>query len=158
METLAHFGQFLSGIGLVVTATVAVTTLVFFQRRTMESQWLDSFRRLYAEFWETPESAQVRRWLTNTKEYEDIKNILIDRLGSDENGLDTDANDNIEKLDRFCALMVRVTSFGTRSMTSRQRELYDRIYGAFWIQKIRGRREVVRYIEKYGPGLYTEVK
>jgi hypothetical protein len=112
IELGPKIGPLLSGIGLIVTATAAWTTYIFYYRKTTDANWLDTFRKLYEEFWKSDEMARMRKYLASDDEYANLEAILIERVADTRNKLNSEQNDKLELVDRFCALMIRILSFG----------------------------------------------
>ena len=149
-------GPFLGGIGLITTAFLAILTYFLIHRRTTETSWIESFRILYGEFWKDNDVTQVRRWITNDEEYKVIEKILEKRMKATKNNdLSEEDNNNLEKLDRFCSVMMRIRYFGQMKMSQSQRELYKDTYETFWKEKINRRDLLKKYINEYWPGLST---
>ncbi len=151
---LNMIGPFLSGIGILIAAAIGLISYIFIHRRAAQTAWIEAFRTLYSEFWKDNEITQVRRWITNDEEYKDIKDVLDKRMeGGDNNSMSTEDNDKIEKIDRFCSIMMRVKYFGQMEMTDQQRDLYNDTYKNFWAKKISQRPEFKKYIDKFWKGL-----
>jgi len=75
-------GPLLSGASLAAAAVAAWTTYFFYHRKTIEAEWIESYRLLYAEFWKDEDIASVRNFITNDVAYADIKPILEKRLST----------------------------------------------------------------------------
>ena len=58
---LGQLGQLLSGIGFIITASIAVATFFFFQRKQLDDSWLDRFRTLYGEFWNNKDLREIKK-------------------------------------------------------------------------------------------------
>jgi hypothetical protein len=154
LSFLNMIGPFLSGISLLIAAVIGVVSYIFIHRRAVQTAWIETFRTLYGEFWKDDEITQVRRWITNDEEYKDIKSMLDKRMeGGDNNSMSIEENDKIEKIDRFCSIMMRVKYFGQMEMTDHQRNLYNDTYKNFWVIKISQRSELRKYIDKFWKGL-----
>jgi hypothetical protein len=113
--------------------------------------WIDSFRILYAEFWKDPRIARVRRWIVSDEEYEMIKEVLIRRLDmpKENNKLSADENKILEDIDYFFALIGRIEFTRRTSKGKAQKLLWDATYGSFWIDKIKGKKELRDYAKRY---------
>lgn len=138
MKTLAALntiGPFISGLSLAFGACAAWATVFVVNRRTLYMTWLDGFRTLYAEFWQNENMARVRTWICSDIEYGKLKDILTERLKTTDNLLDAEANEMLEYVDQFCALLVRIEFFDKTMMTTDQRDLWHKTYGDFWINK-----------------------
>jgi hypothetical protein len=148
----------ISTICLILTAAAAWTTFFLYYRKTLDANWLDGFRRLYAEFWNDECAANVRRWLVSEEEYAELESILAKRLASDKNYLTVEENKRLDVIDRYCALMTRIVYFVRREggrkqgKRNRRRELMDTIF-MFWIRKAHSRSKLADYIRAYWPHL-----
>lgn len=165
LDTLNKIGPFLSSIALIAAAVAAWATFFVFHKKTLELQiqqknedWLKGFRLLYAEFWKDDKIALVRKWITSEEEYKIINEILSKRLECPDNLLSSDDNDKLEKIDRFCSIIVRITSFSKSEMNEAQKELWNRMFGDFWFDKIKSRTELVDYAKIYWPRLLGDDK
>ena len=73
LQDVAEFGPkvgpYLSGIGLILAASAAWTTYVFYYKRTNDVVWLDTFRKLYEEYWKSDEMARVRKIFLPMEEF-----------------------------------------------------------------------------------------
>lgn len=54
-----EFGQLMAGIGILLTALTAVTTLILISLQQKRKQWADDFRAIYAEFWNDRDIGQA---------------------------------------------------------------------------------------------------
>ncbi len=152
-----QIGPFLSGIGLIFTAGAAWTTYLFYYRKTTDTNWLDTFRKLYEEYWKSDEMARMRKYLASEDEYAKLEAILIKRLADATNKLDTHENDILELVDRFCALMIRILSFGEVSTKPRQKSLYNPLFN-YWIVTIKKRRQLMLYLENCWEPLHARLQ
>jgi hypothetical protein len=144
-------GPLLSGFSLAAAAGAAWTTYIFFHRKTMEAEWIDSYRSLYAEFWKDKDIASVRGFITNDIAYADIKLILEKRLASDSNTLDREENKQIELIDKFCALLIRVK-------LSESSQRLKKPHRDPWIARVKTRPALRNYMNQYWPGLRSLLK
>jgi hypothetical protein len=72
-----------------------------------ESDWQDSFRKLHEKFWSTDRDFKiVRRWIACDAAYARVKPILAKRVADEP--LEPKEYGAVEKIDRFCAIMLRV--------------------------------------------------
>jgi hypothetical protein len=148
MET-GPLGQLLSGIGLVITAFCASITLTVITLQQRRKQWIDDFRALYAEFWRDPDVSTVRRWIVSNKEYEGLRDILVRRNTTTENNLDAKDNAELDKVDKFCSIMIRVGTFEKRRMPKDYRLLLEKMFAEFWMNKVGPRDELKFYIKQH---------
>jgi hypothetical protein len=117
----------------------------------MYGPWIESFRTLYAEFWQNERIAKVRGFIVSDIDYETIRSVLVERLAMPKlhNSLTADKNAILEEIDNLCALLGRVEIVRTNALTRKQRLLWEATYGRFWIDKISYREELCEYIEIY---------
>jgi hypothetical protein len=149
-------GPLISAVALCVAAAGTWVTYIFFHRKTMQVTWIDSYRTLYAEFWKEENNAIVRNLITSDIAYAGIERVLIKRLKSDNNDLSDSENEVLERIDKFCALLVRIQFFESLKPSQKQRDLWNKTYGDFWIIKIRKREALRDYIVKFWPGVELE--
>jgi hypothetical protein len=152
-----QIGPYLSAFGILLGAAAAWTTYWFFHRRTSAATWLDTFRKLYKEFWKSDEMAKMRKYLASEEEYAKLEAILTKRLASQLNTVSSEDNDVLDLVDRFCALMIRILSFGEVSTAPRQRALYQPVFN-YWVTTILGRKQLMAYIERYWSPLLTRLE
>jgi hypothetical protein len=76
LDTLAKIGPILSGVGLILGATIAGLTALRVTRKQTEDAWIDRFRTLYAEFWKEDPIIEVREWILNENAYKILKKPL----------------------------------------------------------------------------------
>jgi len=149
-------GPLMSAVALCAAAAGTWVTYIFFHRKNMQATWIDSYRALYAEFWKEDNNAIVRNFITSDIAYAGVERILIKRLKSDNNDLSDSENEVLERIDKFCALLVRIQFFESLKPTRKQRDLWNKTYGDFWIIKIRKREALREYIVKFWPGVELE--
>jgi hypothetical protein len=63
----------------------------------------------------------------------------------------------IEDIDVLCSLMARVSFLGASKMTAEQKEIWYRLFVKFWIEEIKKRTELRRYIQAFWPGLLGQI-
>jgi hypothetical protein len=156
LDFLNKIGPFIGGVALMAGAVAAWLTLFIVNRRANRLTWVDGFRVLYAEFWREDTIADVRLWFASDVAYGKIAPIIEARLDSaDKNTLNEDSNKVLEKIDQFCALLVRIELFSEVGLSKRQRKLWHAAFGQYWIRRINsGDREALRkYIIDYWPGV-----
>src|SRR5262249_29813095 len=127
-----------------------------FQRKIRQAERRTGYRAMYTEFWKDEDNASVRNWVTNDVEYERVRDILERRLKSTNNTLSIEDNKVLERIDRFCAFLIRVQYFEKPAMTRKERRLWDRAYSDYWMGRIRARKELWAYIEEYWYGVKLE--
>jgi hypothetical protein len=149
-------GPLLSGFALLLAATATWVTYLFIARRTMQNAWIDTYRVLHAEFWKDDNIAIVRNWITSEVAYVEVEKILSERLKSEENHLNSSENQTLEKIDKFCALLIRIQFFENSRMTKTQRDLWNKTYGNYWLRKIQQRKALRNYISAYWPSIRLE--
>ena len=151
LDTLSKLGPFIGGISLAITALLAGLTAATFNKRSLHLTWINSFRQLYDEYWRDPAIAQARRWISNDIEYLEVEPILLERLKTETNKLDSAANDAIETIDRFCALITKVEYFDRTMMTGGQRDLWEGAYVDYWLRKMSEREALREYVRRFWP-------
>jgi hypothetical protein len=158
LDAMAKWGQLIGGISALVAVCIAGLTLLMVHLRQQRTAWFDSFRALYAEFWHDDDIAEIRRCIVNEQSYAAMVKVLDRRNGSDGNALDRYDNALLEKIDRFCALMVRVNSLGEARAGKKERDLWYQLYGRFWFGKLQVRSELWAYLEKHWHALDESVR
>jgi hypothetical protein len=73
---LGQLGQLLSGIGFIITASIAVATYFLFHRKQLDDSWLERFRTLYGEFWNNKDLREIRKYIVNNEDYDVVKKLL----------------------------------------------------------------------------------
>jgi hypothetical protein len=156
LTDLAQLGPILSGIGLILGSAAAWATLFLFHRKSHSNQWVESFRRIYADFWTDEKVSRARRWIDNDREYTGLRAVLVEVLEKGNFDLSESEYNYIECLDRFLATMLRVTSFigRNRHMTKEQEWLWFNMFQRYWIPRMYGRPELDAYVAKYWVMLY----
>jgi hypothetical protein len=105
LEFLHTIGPFVSGVSLLIGAGAAWVTAFKFTRRSMETSWVEGFRRLYGDFWNDPDAASVRSWIASDTIYEEkLTPVLVRRMEhwkDKKNLLNQEEYAVIEKLDNF---------------------------------------------------------
>jgi hypothetical protein len=143
---ISLIGPFISGISLFIAALAAFLT---FNRRANQHQWDEGFRALYSAFWNDKEFPLLRSWIVSDQLYDaKLRPLLTKRntTGKFENNLTEPENLLLDKIDRFCAVMVRARSFGTwRTSRSRKRLWKKLLYSDVWTN--RNRHELREYIK-----------
>lgn len=177
IDILLSSGPLISGAGLLGTCAAAWYTAVRVtnrnaakdraQREEAERQRAvaarkdslaratKTFQILYTEIWVNSDVSYVRRCIYNDEEYKDIEHILEKRNLVEHNNLTRQENNIIEKVDRFCSILVRVKSFAANEeMSDRQRRLWKKLLEDFWLTKIKDRRAAFyTYIRNHWPEL-----
>jgi hypothetical protein len=109
-----------------------------------------SFRTLYEQFWQNPDIVIVRSWVASdalyAKQLEPILSQRLEDMEHKKNSLDDKQYEVTEKIDKFCALLVRMHFFNETNMSDDERELWNDIYGTFWFNKVKEREKLRAYI------------
>lgn len=155
---IGTLAQVLTGFTALAALGLAYETLEKVHLAKRRADWLESFRLLYREFWQDDTIAEVRLWMVNDRAYETPRAVLLRRQTTVANTLDTYDNAVLEKLDRFCALMVRVNTLGALGENEEQQRLWFNLYGRFWLGKMRERDELQQYILRHWPVLEDSVQ
>ena len=146
---LSMLGPIIGGLSLLVAALVAWRTFVVVQKRTADITWIDSFHDLYSEFWKDEKIAKVRMWIVSDKEYAKIVGVLEDRLRTENNVFGPDENEVLESIDQFCALLTKLQHFSSLEVSRRHVDPWKDVYAHFWIEKIKERKALVRYMDRF---------
>lgn len=150
LAELAQIGQFLGGIGFVATAVIAAITLFTINKKQINDSWLDRFRNLYGEFWKDEDMAFGRKMIVNDENYRELELALKKRNEQSTCAVSSQEYDLLEKIDRFCSVLVRIRTFGESKMNPMQRDLWSKLlYAKFWFDKIESRVELKKYIDKH---------
>lgn len=149
-EALVFYAPLANAVGLVLAGIAAFAFFFAVQIYQRRDQWLVSFRALYAEFWGDKHVAEARAIIVSTTCYNEIlRPILNKRNASDDNLLDMPENEVIDKIDRFCAIMVRITSFSSTLREPDEFELWEKLFYDFWKNKVQPCAELKRYIDDH---------
>jgi hypothetical protein len=97
----AQFGPVLSGTGLIIGAAAAWATLFLYHRKSHSNQWVEGFRRIYADFWTDEKVSKARRWIDNDREYVGLRAVLSEVLEKGTFDLSESEYNYVESLDRF---------------------------------------------------------
>lgn len=151
-DTTIQIAQLVTAFGIVLTASAGWVTYFFYHRKTLNENWGTVFRALYAEYWNSDDMAKMRKCIASEEEYAQLEVILRKRLSSVTNLMSSDENDVLEKVDKFCALMIRIISFGERDMDRQQRDLYDPLF-TYWTDAVIKRDALMKYIALYWESL-----
>ena len=146
-------GPLLGGVSLAAGAAATWVTYLFYHRKTVQAAWIESYRLLYAEFWKDEGIAKVRNLISNDIAYAAVEPILEKRLKTDSNQLGNDENEMIELVDKFCALLIRIKFFESQWLTPTQRALWNETYRDYWITRVKKRKALRDYIDRFWPGL-----
>lgn len=150
-ENLGRIGEFVSGLSLLAGAIIAAISYWKFNRRTLYASWMERYREAYAEFWNDPIIAEVRSWIVNKLQYDELEKMLMKRLASEENNLGPEEDSKLEKVDRFCALIYRINLLEEDATTRRQKSLWREIGGTYWLEKFQAPERMIfkKYVEQY---------
>jgi hypothetical protein len=135
----------------IFTGAVVAYRAFRLNRKTAQEPWSVVFRELHKEFWNDAEMARVRAWLCSTEAYE---NELLPILARRKNGpVDTSSHKVLEALDKYCALMVRVSNIPTDLMSTEQLRAYKSLGYDWWLYKITSHEEVANYVRSHWKNL-----
>jgi len=151
-------GPLLGGASLAAGAVATWVTYFFYHRKTVQAAWIESYRLLYAEFWKDEGIAAVRNLIANDVAYALIEPILEERLKTDSNKLSAEENEMIELIDRFCALLIRIKFFESRRLSKTQRALWNETYRDYWIARVKTRKALRAYMDRFWPGLRSVLR
>jgi hypothetical protein len=149
-ETLVFYAPLGNELGLVLAGIAAFAFFIAVQMHQRRDQWLGSFRGIYGEFWGDDHVAYARSIIVSSTCYNEIlRPILNKRNNNEENFLTLEENDILDKIDRFCAIMVRVTSFSSTLKKPDEFELWEKLFYDFWINKVEPREGLRTYIQNH---------
>lgn len=162
VEDLAKYGPLVSGVSLAIGAAAAWYTAIRVTQRNAEKdraqrveaerrRAADTFQALCSEFWHNEDASYIRRCIVNEKEYPDIAPILAKRNATKYNELSREDNDVIEKIDRFCFLLVRMKSCADSGLLNpAQRGLWKKGREDFWLERMKKRRpDFLEYVRRH---------
>jgi hypothetical protein len=132
------------GPSLISATALACSAYISFRQR--EAAWYKEFRELYEEFWAEDDMAHVRAWIACDDAYQEVKALLEQRKNG---GVTKEDYKYLDKIDKFCALMLRIIDMDARPTTKRQRKLWQDLYFNFWVDKMSEREELATYVRKY---------
>lgn len=139
------------GAAAVFTGALVAFRAFQLNRKIVQEPWSVIFRELHKEFWNDPELSRVRMWLCSDEAYEtDLAPVLVRRRNQT---VDKDSYSKLEALDKYCALMVRVTNLQILQMTKEQRVAYKALGYDWWLYKTTQRSEVREYIRLHWKNL-----
>jgi hypothetical protein len=110
-----------------------------------------TFREVHREFWDDADMAEVRAWIACDDAYKEVQKIVEQR--SKDRQVSKEQYASLEKIDKFCSLMIRVARMSSKTMSMEQKEIWQSLYYAFWLSNCRKRIELGAYIRKYWPSL-----
>jgi len=152
VETAVQLAQIVTAFGIALGAIAAWVTYFFYHKKTLNENWGVVFRALYAEYWNSAVMAEMRKRIASEEEYAQLNVILRKRLLTTKNLMESHENDILEKTDKFCAVMIRILSFGDIKMDRQQRVLYDEVF-TYWTDAILQRSALMDYIAIYWKAL-----
>lgn len=140
-------------IQAVFTASAVFTGILVAYRgfelnsKAHQDPWFITFRDLHKEFWGEENLECVRVWICSDQEYEKtLLPVLIERkLGT----VDAEKYEILEKLDKYCALMIRVCLIQEAEISDAQREIFMSLGYEAWIKKTLKRTEIYSYIKDH---------
>jgi hypothetical protein len=163
----------LSGLALLLSASVAsvnvlisyhiAMTLHKWQKQQQEFRGTEEWYRynceIYDSFYNDSDIVQVRAWIANDSEYDDLLGTLSARLDGNGNAnLTADDYKKLEKLDKFCSLLVRIIHLHNYRISEEQRVILGRIYYNYWVSNLSSREKMSQYINKFWPELLNDAK
>lgn len=148
---------YLKILGTIASLSLAATALLthFFQRRQKAEAWYQTFRELYARFWTDEQIAEVRSWIACDAAYEKVRPTLGQRFKGE---VAVEEYWILERVDRFCALIIQIVQLNPEKGNSEQKKYYSELYDRYWFDKVRTRRELWKYVEKFWRTLHSSVE
>ena len=146
-----------SKIVLGMVGAVVSALLYQHQREERNELLLKHFLELHELFWKESDFADVRRWISCQKAYEEIEPILSIRKQIEDKELPPDALENrhyaiLEKIDKFCNLMMRAIALNPQFKNQRAKALWKRLFFNYWVVHMmnKERRPLLRwYVENF---------
>lgn len=144
---------FNSAFSSVATVTAAIVAYLAYrlQVRTKDQEWYEDFNNLYAEFWNDPDIVTVRSWIACSEAYSQVEPIFQKRLVTNE--VMASEYPVLEKVDKFCSLMIRISELTPEATSERYYHLLERLYFSFWIEKLKEREHLCHYVQQLWPRL-----
>ncbi|MEM9451600.1 MAG: hypothetical protein AAGA75_24145 [Cyanobacteria bacterium P01_E01_bin.6] len=137
-----------------VTAAVIAYLAYQLQVRTKDQEWYENFNNLYAEFWNDPDMVIVRSWIACSEAYLKIEKIFEKRITTSE--VSASEYPALEKVDKFCSLMIRISELTPEVKSERYYHLIQRLYFSFWIEKLKERKYLYQYARELWPRLLED--
>ncbi|MBE8970332.1 hypothetical protein IQ277_30225 [Nostocales cyanobacterium LEGE 12452] len=134
-----------------VTAAVVAYLAYRLQVRTKDQEWYENFNNLYVEFWNDPDIITVRSWIACSEAYSQVETIFQKRLVSNE--VSASEYPVLEKVDKFCSLMIRISELTPEATSEKYENLLERLYFGFWIEKLKEREYLCQYVTQLWPRL-----
>lgn len=147
------FNSAFSSVAAVTAAAVAYLAYRL-QVRTKDQEWYEDFNNLYAEFWNDPDMVTVRSWIACSEAYLQVEGIFQKRITTSE--VSASEYPVLEKADKFCSLMIRISELTPEATSERYYHLIQRLYFSFWIEKLKEREHLCQYVIKLWPRLLDD--
>jgi hypothetical protein len=156
-QTLSWFGLAAGGAGSAATAIAAWVTFFLISNRTQQTAWETTMRSILSDFWTNERIRRARYMIQYPREYEKVKALIVKFTEGNVAGFSDSDMEMIEDIDVLCSLMARVSFLGASKMTAEQKEIWYRLFVKFWIEEIKKRTELRRYIQAFWPGLLGQI-
>lgn len=129
-------------------------------RRQRTDAWLRDFGELHRAFWDDRAMVDIRLWLANAEAYAEIAPVLRIRRAIHDKELSAFALPKrdyavLEKIDRFCNLMMRVSVLDPKFV--RHADVWRRLFVQYWVDQIftPEHAELSWYVKEFYPTLKT---
>ena len=144
-------------LAALATASIAYGVMRLQKRRDSE-EWYKNFRSVHADFWSGDALlVRARQMIVNEEDYDALRAVLLDRLKTVECRVSRDRYQDLEALDRFLAVLVRMKDInaGAARMDNRQKMLWKTAHYSYWMKLIEdpGRTELATYVRRHWPDL-----
>lgn len=142
-----------------------ITYLLYKNNRAQRSDnWLKHFNELHDLFWKDPDMREVRSWIACNESYLEVEKIFKKRRNCEFQADGAAVVSPVEylvleKLDKFCNLMVRVITLNPD--TDIQKKMWKGLFFFYWVDKIRDenrRPDMYWYVSSFYPELVEHGK
>lgn len=149
MSVLSDFQPLVAIVGSVIAYFIYRLSCL-----NRDDAWARQQREFHQFFWTSKEFEEVRMWLACDESYCKVEHVFTRRIK--ENIVTHDDYHILEKMDKFCALMI---SYNMLQPSNRKlQRLNERMYDMYWVSALNSEeRSAIRdYIRKFYPELIQE--
>lgn len=115
---------------------VSGAVIAFFLYRldaaSRKDNWVKTLRDFHQFFWTDDDLKDVRQWIANDMDYEDIRDVL--RLRNEKKSVSSDKYNTLEKIDKFAALLLAYKRVMPRDLG--HDDLLKRLFDDYWLGSI----------------------
>lgn len=156
LSDYAAIGPLLSGVALSIGSAIAATTLVYYNLRVRDDDLYDKVSKIYQRLWDDDKLFRVRRWIESDTEFLEIQpalSVLTAHSDTIHRPLTLIEAKNIDRLDRFCALMTEAYFLRSLGNNKRRKKFIDAMFLDYWMDRFVRRYELEAFIAKFWPEL-----